>query len=358
METVKKYLRVILNIVIPVAAIGLLVYLGPKLLRFFLPFVIGWILAMIANPLVRFLERRLKLVRRHSSILIVVVVLAGVIGLIYLIVSRLIIEGTSFLRDLPAIMETVSEEVRGAMGRFEGLFFRLPEETREALYRASENLDEYVGMAIQKLTPTTVSAAGSVAKWIPNVLVNTVVMILSSYFFIVERDGILRFLGKFMPESGGRYYRFLKKDVKKADWRVFSGAVSHYVCGGPYPGCRFAGAPGKVQRALGGAHRHSGFPAGVRDGHRAHPLGRDQGVFRGVRLRGGAGADLRAHPGGAADDPAENCGGYHRPSASHHPVFPVSGIQMGGPLFFKKHVPNFMKILIFPLGGFQTFLVG
>lgn len=122
METVKKYLRVILNIVIPVAAIVLLVYLGPKLLRFFLPFVIGWILAMIANPLVRFLERRLKLVRRHSSILIVVVVLAGVIGLIYLIVSRLIIEGTSFLRDLPAIMETVSEEVRGAMGRFEGLF--------------------------------------------------------------------------------------------------------------------------------------------------------------------------------------------------------------------------------------------
>lgn len=215
METVKKYLRVILNIVIPVAAMGLLVYLGPKLLRFFLPFVIGWILAMIANPLVRFLERRLKLVRRHSSILIVVVVLAGVIGLIYLIVSRLIIEGTSFLRDLPAIMETVSEEVRGAMGRFEGLFFRLPEETREALYRASENLDEYVGMAIQKLTPTTVSAAGSVAKWIPNVLVNTVVMILSSYFFIVERDGILRFLGKFMPESGGRYYRFLKKDIKK-----------------------------------------------------------------------------------------------------------------------------------------------
>ena len=104
METVKKYLRVILNIVIPVAAIVLLVYLGPKLLRFFLPFVIGWILAMIANPLVRFLERRLKLVRRHSSILIVVVVLAGVIGLIYLIVSRLIIEGTSFLRDLPAIM--------------------------------------------------------------------------------------------------------------------------------------------------------------------------------------------------------------------------------------------------------------
>ena len=103
METVKKYLRVILNTVIPVAAIGLLVYLGPKLLRFFLPFVIGWILAMIANPLVRFLERRLKLVRRHSSIVIVAAALALVIGLLYLLVSRTFVLLRQFIIDLPGL---------------------------------------------------------------------------------------------------------------------------------------------------------------------------------------------------------------------------------------------------------------
>ena len=52
-----------------------------------MPFVVGWIIAMIANPLVRFLERRLKLVRRHSSIVIVAGALALVIGLLYLAVS-------------------------------------------------------------------------------------------------------------------------------------------------------------------------------------------------------------------------------------------------------------------------------
>ena len=67
----RRYARLILNIVIPMVEILLLCLLGPKLLKFFMPFVIGWIIAMIANPLVRFLESRVKLVRKHSSVLIV-----------------------------------------------------------------------------------------------------------------------------------------------------------------------------------------------------------------------------------------------------------------------------------------------
>ncbi len=215
MDGVKKYLRVILNIVIPLTAIFLVICLGLKLLRFFLPFVIGWILAMIANPLVRLLERRLKLVRRHSSMLIVAVVLAGLIGLIYLILSRAVIEGRAFLADLPAITATMGEEIRHAVSRFEEMFPRLPEGTGDAIYWISENMDEYAAMVIQKLTPTTVSAAGNVAKVIPSALVNTVVTILSSYFFIVERDKILEFVRSHMPADAVRYYLFLKKDVKK-----------------------------------------------------------------------------------------------------------------------------------------------
>ena len=72
----RRYARLILNIVIPAVEILLVCLLGAKLLKFFMPFVIGWIIAMIANPLVRFLESRVKIVRKHSSVLIVVAVLA------------------------------------------------------------------------------------------------------------------------------------------------------------------------------------------------------------------------------------------------------------------------------------------
>ena len=83
----KKYLRLILNLTIPIVEILAVCLLGPRLLKFFLPFVIGWIIALIANPLVKFLERRVRLVRRHSSVLIVIAVLALIIGLGYGIIS-------------------------------------------------------------------------------------------------------------------------------------------------------------------------------------------------------------------------------------------------------------------------------
>ena len=55
MESMMKYVKVVLNIAIPLAWIGFICLVGPKLIGFFMPFVVGWLIAMIANPLVRFL---------------------------------------------------------------------------------------------------------------------------------------------------------------------------------------------------------------------------------------------------------------------------------------------------------------
>ena len=46
-------------------------------------------------------------------------------------------------------------------------------------------------------------------------MVNVVVIILSSYFFLAERDRIIGFWKKYLPENGGRYYENLKGDVRR-----------------------------------------------------------------------------------------------------------------------------------------------
>ena len=91
MQTFQKYLRITLNIIIPFAVILLIALLGPRLLGFFMPFIIGWVIAMIANPLVHFLEKRLKIVRKASSLAIVVGVLALVV-LAFLLLAGLLLK--------------------------------------------------------------------------------------------------------------------------------------------------------------------------------------------------------------------------------------------------------------------------
>lgn len=47
MEDGKRIFRIILNILIPAGTIVLVCTLGPWLLRFFMPFVVGWCIALI-----------------------------------------------------------------------------------------------------------------------------------------------------------------------------------------------------------------------------------------------------------------------------------------------------------------------
>ncbi len=165
---------------------------------------------MIANPLVRFLESRVKLVRKHSSVLIVVAVLALIIGLSYFLVSRLILQAVELAKDLPVLYDMVSADLQEISVRFASVFSRLPEQVQTNWQELAGNIGHAASLLVQKIASPTVEVAGNVAKGIPNALVNVVVTILSSYFFIAEQDKIVEFWRKHLPESVKGYGHYLK----------------------------------------------------------------------------------------------------------------------------------------------------
>lgn len=214
MEGVKKYLRIVLNIIIPLTGIYLVCIWGPRVLGFFIPFVIGWMIALIANPLVRFLEKRLKIVRKHGSMLIIAGVLALIISLLYFVLGKAYVEIREFIGDLPALYDSAAAEIRGAVQNGNKMFEFLPDEFRTAVMQFTENIGTYVGDLVSKAAAPTVEIAGNVAKGIPNALVNTVITILSSYLFIAEQDKILEWMRRYAPKFVLCYAEYLKKDAR------------------------------------------------------------------------------------------------------------------------------------------------
>lgn len=215
LERLERMLRYAVNVIIPLSGWVLLCVLGPKFLRFFMPFVIGWVLASIANPLVRFLEKHLKIVRRHGSIVVVVLVLSGIIGLFYLGISKLIAEGMNLVRDLPMLFETAKAEVISAWGQLSHLFVRFPLGMQNFFNEFWSNLGTYLSALVQSIATPTVAAAGNVAKRIPSAFVNFIITLLSSYFFIAEREKMIAGVKKRLPDWIGRYFTFLKGDAKR-----------------------------------------------------------------------------------------------------------------------------------------------
>lgn len=210
----RKYGKIVLNIGIPILFFYLIWVWGPRLIRFFLPFVIGWVIAVIANPLVRFLEKRLKIVRKHSSMLIVIVVLSAIIALLYFLIVKLVNEASGLIQDIPSYYDVAWVEVQKMMLRIEGVLQFFPEDVQNSVNQFVNHLGEYLNVMVQKIASPTFMAAGNAVKSIPAALVYTIVTIFSSYMFIVDRDKLVYFIKRYIPDGGTRYYRYLKSNVR------------------------------------------------------------------------------------------------------------------------------------------------
>ena len=82
-----------------------------------------------------------------------------------------------------------------------GIFKLLPEGVREGWHTMMESLENTAGDLIGKLSEPTVSAAGRFAKRIPSALVAVIVTFISAYFFIAEREDVIRWSKRIAPDA-------------------------------------------------------------------------------------------------------------------------------------------------------------
>ena len=211
MDTVKKYTGIFLNIAVPLVITSLIWFVGPKIIVFFLPFVIGLVIALAAAPLVRFLERRVKLMRRFTSMAIIVGALALIVLLLWLILSNLIREGYRFLQDAPALLDSMGEELRHTIMKLQQILKVLPDDVHQSIFSGMDNLGKVISDSISSMSAPAMEVVSSVARSIPDILVDTVVILMSAYFFLADYDKLLEKAKKIMPDMFVRAMAFLKK---------------------------------------------------------------------------------------------------------------------------------------------------
>ncbi len=213
MKTVRRLIRIALNILIPLVTIGLILWLLPRLLSFFAPFVVGGIIALIANPMVRFLERKVRLRRKFGTVLIIGGALALVIIGGYAIISRLVRELAGFLSDLPSVLESMGDQLQLAFARLDELIPSLPGDLETTLNNLGDSLVEAIQDIAGSLGAPTVDAVGSLAMSIPSVVVGIFFAILSSYFFLAEKDKMAALYRRLMPAKVQEYLGLLRRNT-------------------------------------------------------------------------------------------------------------------------------------------------
>lgn len=210
------YKRILVNFLITIIGVCLVAMFLGDVLRFFLPFVIGFIIAVIANPMVRFLEKKVRMKRKYGSAVIIVFVLAAVIGVIYLVGYLVVKEVISLVGDIPTLLQQAQELIDEISRRLNGVYEKLPESMQNAVLRVTDNLEVWLQTRLTEFEMPTISEAGDyVGNLLEGILI-AIITVLAAYFFIADRDKLVDLVKKLTPETVQEYYGLVVNNIKSA----------------------------------------------------------------------------------------------------------------------------------------------
>lgn len=207
----KKYRKSFANLSLILVIILGCIFIAPKIILLFMPFIIGWFLALLANPLVKFFEEKLKIKRKAGSALVIISVIAGICIFIYALGNRVVNSFIGLLKVIPDMWQDMKIEFVGLSQKWSKVINSLPQEVIDKAEELGETIGTEVGIIVGELSMPTADAVGNFAGNIPGIIIAVIMCLLSSYFFVAEKDYVSNIFKKIMPPSWMKKCQLLKK---------------------------------------------------------------------------------------------------------------------------------------------------
>lgn len=212
----RVYLKVTLNLLTALAVMLLCIFFLPKCIWFFMPFIMGWLISLIASPVVRFFEEKFKVKRKAVSAIVIVSVLAVVVLLVYLLITKLIRESVTFFNEIPNIWNTILAELNKVGQNLQGVYNRMPADMQSTIDHIIVEMGDYISNITGKIKLPSFEAVGNVAKQIPDVFLGVVMCLLSAYFFVADKGYMAAAAEKFVPASVRYHVDLIRRSFRNA----------------------------------------------------------------------------------------------------------------------------------------------
>lgn len=159
----------------------------PNIISFLLPFVIAYIISLIASPLTA-LFRKLRLPSTLSAIISILFVAAALFGVSAALINKIVSELYDFSSSMPELYQSVLDTFDELRLFASHIFGKIPEGISVHITDAVENL----GSTLTALSGTIVEFISTKAfgflKNVPLVLITIIFSVLASYFLIRDKN--------------------------------------------------------------------------------------------------------------------------------------------------------------------------
>ncbi|NLG88591.1 MAG: sporulation integral membrane protein YtvI [Clostridiaceae bacterium] len=181
--------------IIRIALIIVGVYLLLRLSLYCIPFIIAFILSSLIEPIINFMEKKIKIPRKIGTVLSLLLVFSILGTILGLIISRLVKEIVNVYNQINEIFGSMQYFFDAVIERVNNIYISLPKTISDTIDKyfadAASNVREWLTPLVAKITGFTLS--------LPQVLVFIVVTILATYFMSSDKHRINRFLDRQFP---------------------------------------------------------------------------------------------------------------------------------------------------------------
>ena len=182
----------------------------PKIILLFMPFIFGWFISLLLDPIVTFLQEKIKIKRNIGATLVMILVLGGIGSFIYIMGNFILKSASVWIRRLPfwwKRMEIGFVAISKNLSRLAG---NLPREVVEKAEGLGNQLGEEIGLLVGKLSVPTADTLTEMAHKVPGMTMAVIMCLLSTYFFLVEKAKVSFFLDKWISEEYKQKCKMLK----------------------------------------------------------------------------------------------------------------------------------------------------
>lgn len=216
MKNRKTYLKVLVNLGIMLISLLMLIFVVPRIIFVFMPFVVGWVIALIASPLVKFFEKTLKIKRKAGSAFVIIAVIALVVLAGYFLGVKLTEETAGFFAELPDMWESTLQDFTEVGEKFANANKYLPEAVQSTFKGIVDNVEGYIGDLIGRLSTPTIEALGRFAMNLPSIIIGIIMSVLSAYLFVTDKEYVPNLLSRIMPEAIIERWEMVKRGLRHA----------------------------------------------------------------------------------------------------------------------------------------------
>jgi sporulation integral membrane protein YtvI len=195
-----KKKRFILNTVFALALAVIIFILLKYAVYYFLPFIIGLIIALTVEPLVKFFVKKFKFNRKIASVISVLSFVVFISLLIFLLISIVTRELMGLTKMLPYISEQIPKTLDQFKGKLSGALNSLPPSISVQADGMLANLiAEFVKIPTMAAT-NILKGLGNAAASLPAIILTFIISLVSSIFFSMDYPKIRAFFLRQIPE--------------------------------------------------------------------------------------------------------------------------------------------------------------